>query len=53
MKYNPPKITDSIVLELEHEILAASAAIDEETEVSTAGQEVVEIDMSEFTSSWE
>lgn len=53
MHYSPPKITDNIVLELEHEILGASAVIEEDVEVTSVGQEVITIDASEFTSSWE
>lgn len=54
MNYEPPKIIDTLVLELEHEILGASSeVIEEEFEVSTTGQEVYEIQWEDFTSTWE
>jgi hypothetical protein len=46
-------IIDNLVIELEHEILGASAVIEEDVEVSTMGQEVVEIPWEDFTSNWE
>ena len=52
-KYFSPAVLEKIVIELESEILSPSVVIDEDTEVTTAGQEVVEFDMSSFTSSWE
>ncbi len=53
MHYSPPQITNKIILELEHEILSASAVIEEDVEVTSVGQEVITIDASEFTFNWE
>ena len=43
MKYVSPKINETVILNLEKEILAASVVIDENYSVETAGQEVEEI----------
>ena len=48
-KYIKPN-TKEYILDLESQILAGSVVIEDETEVQTMGQEVVEIDMSSFTS---
>jgi len=43
MKYVSPKINETVILNLEKEILAASVVIDENYSVETVGQEVEEI----------
>lgn len=53
IKYETPCVLEQVVIELESEILAASAVIEDEVTVETCGQEVVEIDASSFTSNWE
>ena len=49
-KYTKP-ITRYYTLDLESQILAGSVVIEDEVEVQTMGQEVVEV--SSFTSNWE
>lgn len=53
--YESPKIIKSYLIELENEILKGSVVDDigENTSVTTMGQEVVNIDASQFTSNWE
>ena len=55
IKYEPPVVLESLVLELEAEILGASAVIEDEVTVETAGQEVIDIDMTgeEYYHRWE
>lgn len=50
-KYVKPEVLDKTVIELERDILTASVVIDEDTEVVTAGQEVIEVDMRDYK--WE
>ena len=54
-KYEPPVILESLVLQLEAEILSSSAeeVIDENFTVETAGQEVVTISADQWTNGWE
>ena len=49
-KYTKP-ITRYYILDLESQILAGSVVIEDEVEVQTMGQEVVEV--TGFTSNWE
>lgn len=55
LKYIPPAVLEDLVLDLEAEILSASAeeVIDENFTVETAGQEVVTIDADQWTNGWE
>jgi hypothetical protein len=55
IKYEPPVVLESLVLELEAEILGASAVIEDEVTVETTGQEVIDIDMTgeEYYHRWE
>lgn len=54
-KYEPPVILESLVIQLEAEILSSSVdeMIDENFTVETAGQEVVTISADQWTNSWE
>ena len=53
IKYESPEILEEVVLELESEILQGSVVFDEDTEVVSAGQEIVEINFEDFSSTWE
>jgi hypothetical protein len=50
-KYAAPAIVEMIDLEMEESILASSAAITEDTEVVSSGQQVQETDLTSH--SWE
>lgn len=50
-KYIKPQVLGTTALELERDILTGSVVIDEDTTVSTAGQEIVEVDMTDYK--WE
>lgn len=54
-KYEPPVILESLVLQLEAEILSSSAdeMVDENYTVETAGQEVVTVEVDQWTNGWE
>lgn len=53
-KYQAPKILNNIILEIESEILSGSVVVDEKScNVESTGQEIVNIDMSDFSSNWE
>ena len=54
LKYIPPRVLDSVVLDLEAEILSGSNEVfDEDATVETVGQEVVTVEVDQWTNGWE